>query len=83
MLEVLDAPITKCKWNAGCSFFTSYTPRSRWAKNRIVDGHRDGKRLVVRSDEKLTAFMELELPIRIELTTRKLLLPSVIKCGRA
>jgi hypothetical protein len=30
----------------------------------IVDAHRDdGKRFVVRADEKLTAFMELELAI--------------------
>jgi hypothetical protein len=26
----------------------------------IVDAHRDGKRFVVRADEKLTAFLELE-----------------------
>jgi hypothetical protein len=26
----------------------------------IVDVHRDGKRFVVRADEKLTAFLELE-----------------------
>jgi hypothetical protein len=26
----------------------------------IVDAHRDGKRFVVRADEKLTAFVELE-----------------------
>jgi hypothetical protein len=31
---------------------------------RIVDAHRDGKRFVVRADEKLTAFMELEAAIR-------------------
>jgi hypothetical protein len=31
----------------------------------IVDAHRDdGKRFVVRADEKLTAFMELEAAIR-------------------
>jgi len=33
---------------------------------RIVDAHRDyGKRFVVRADEKLTAFLELESTIRI------------------
>jgi hypothetical protein len=26
----------------------------------IVDAHRDGKRFIVRADEKLTAFVELE-----------------------
>jgi len=29
----------------------------------IADAHRDGKRYVVRADEKLTAFMELEAAI--------------------
>jgi hypothetical protein len=28
---------------------------------RTADAHRDGKRFVVRADEKLTAFVELEL----------------------
>ena len=32
----------------------------------IADAHRDdGKRFVVRADEKLTAFVELELPIEL------------------
>ena len=30
----------------------------------IADAHRDGKRFVVRADEKLTAFVELEAAIR-------------------
>jgi hypothetical protein len=30
----------------------------------IVDAHRDGKRFIVRADEKLTAFVELETAIR-------------------
>jgi hypothetical protein len=30
----------------------------------IADAHRDGKRFIVRADEKLTAFMELEVAIR-------------------
>ncbi len=29
----------------------------------IVDAHRDGKRFIVRADEKLTAFLELETAI--------------------
>jgi hypothetical protein len=29
-----------------------------------MDTHRDGKRFVVRADEKLTAFLELELELR-------------------
>jgi len=31
----------------------------------IVDAHRDGKRFVVRADEQLTAFLELESAICI------------------
>ena len=30
----------------------------------IVDAHRDGKRFIVHADEKLTAFLELELANR-------------------
>jgi hypothetical protein len=30
----------------------------------IVDAHRDGKRFVVRADDKLTAFLELESATR-------------------
>jgi hypothetical protein len=33
----------------------------------IVDAHRDdGRRFVVRSDEKLTAFMELESAVKLD-----------------
>jgi hypothetical protein len=32
-------------------------------RSRITDAHRDGKRFVVRADEKLTAFVELERAI--------------------
>jgi hypothetical protein len=39
----------------------------------IVDAHRDdGKRFVVRADEKLTAFLELDAAIRVcQATTHK------------
>jgi hypothetical protein len=30
----------------------------------VADAHRDGQRFVVRADEKLTAFLELEVAIR-------------------
>ena len=37
----------------------------RWRTIWIADAHRgDGKRFVVRADEKLTAFVELESAIR-------------------
>ncbi len=38
---------------------------ARWRTIWIADAHRgDGKRFVVRADEKLTAFLELESAIR-------------------
>jgi hypothetical protein len=38
---------------------------SGWETSDIVDAHRgDGKRFIVRADEKLTAFRELEAAIR-------------------
>jgi hypothetical protein len=36
-----------------------------------VDAHRDGKRFVVRADEKLTAFLELERAIYIHLLSEQ------------
>ncbi len=35
----------------------------------VADAHRDGKRFVVRADEKLTAFMELESVICLDRAT--------------
>jgi hypothetical protein len=37
---------------------------SRGRRMWIVDAHRDGQRFVVRADEKLTAFIELEAAVR-------------------
>jgi hypothetical protein len=44
----------------GCVSAVDSEGRTIW----IVDTHRDGKRFVVRADEKLTAFIELESAIR-------------------
>jgi hypothetical protein len=47
--------------NWGCVLAIDFNGRTIW----IVDAHRDhGKRFVVRADEKLTAFLELESAIR-------------------
>jgi hypothetical protein len=38
----------------------------------VPDAHRDdGKRFIVRADEKLTAFLELERPVCIDLRTEQ------------
>jgi uncharacterized protein DUF6804 len=47
----------KAGWSWGCVTAINSNGRTLW----IADAHRDdGKRFVVRADEKLTAFMELE-----------------------
>ena len=49
--------ILKTDWSRGCVSAVDSEGRTIW----IADAHRgDGKRLVVRGDEKLAAFLELE-----------------------
>ena len=55
--EVIADNLSKagCSWS--CVSAVDFTGRMIW----ILDAHRgDGKRYVVRADEKLTAFVELE-----------------------
>jgi hypothetical protein len=47
-------------WNLGWLSAVDCEGRMVW----IADAHREGKRFVVRADEKLTAFMKLESAIR-------------------
>jgi hypothetical protein len=56
---------------AGWSWGWVSTVDSRGANNLNADAHRDdGKRFVVRADEKLTAFLDLESAIRYSLHER-------------
>jgi hypothetical protein len=58
--EVIADNLSKAGWSWGCVSAIDSRGRTIW----IVDAHRgDGKRFVVRADEKLTAFVELELAI--------------------
>jgi hypothetical protein len=53
-------------WSLGWVSAIDSNGRTLW----IADAHRDdGKRFVVREEEKLTAFMELESAIRREIAT--------------
>jgi len=53
-------------WSWGCVSAVDSDGRTMW----IANAHRgDGKRYVVRADEKLTAFVELESAIREPLET--------------
>ena len=49
--------LSKAGWSWGCVSAVDSEGRTIW----IADAHRgDGKRFVVRADEKLSAFVELE-----------------------
>jgi hypothetical protein len=55
--EIIADNFSKGGWSWGCVA----TVDSRGRTIFVADAHRDdGKRFVVRSDEKLTAFLELE-----------------------
>jgi hypothetical protein len=55
--EIIADNLSKARWSWGCVSAVDSRGRTIW----IADAHRDdGKRFVVRADEKLTASLELE-----------------------
>jgi hypothetical protein len=59
--EIIADSLSKAGWSWGCVSALDRECRTIW----IVDEHRDdGKRFVVRADEILTAFLELESAVR-------------------
>ena len=61
--EIIADNLKKAGWSLGWVSVLGSEGRVIW----IVDAHRDnGKKFVVRSDEKLTAFLELEAAPRGE-----------------
>jgi hypothetical protein len=59
--EIISANLSKAGWSWGCVASVDREGRTIF----VADAHRDdGKRFVVRADEKLTAFLELESAIR-------------------
>jgi hypothetical protein len=61
MGEIIADNLSKAGWSLGWVSAVDSNGQTIW----IVDAHRDeGKRFVVRADEKLTAFLELESVIR-------------------
>jgi hypothetical protein len=55
--QIIADDLSKAGWSWGCLSAVDRDGRTIW----IVDAHRDdGKRFIVRADEKLTAFLELE-----------------------
>jgi len=61
--EIIADNLSKAGWSWGCVAAVDRDGRTIW----IADAHRDdGKRFVVRADEKLTAFVELELQLAVK-----------------
>jgi hypothetical protein len=58
--EVIANKMSKGGFNVGWVSALDCEGRTIW----IADAHRNGNRFVVRADEKLTAFLELEAAIR-------------------
>jgi hypothetical protein len=56
----LKLEISKAGWSWGCVSAVDSEGRIIW----IADAHRGGKRFVLRADELLTSFVELESAIR-------------------
>jgi hypothetical protein len=54
--EIIANRLKKAGWSLGWVSAVDSQGRTIW----IVDAHRDGKRFIVRADEKLKAFVELE-----------------------
>jgi len=59
--EIIADNLSRASWSLSWVSAIDSNGRTIW----IADAHRDnGKRLVMRADEKLTAFLELEAAIR-------------------
>jgi len=58
--EIITNNLSKARWSWGCASGVDFEARRIW----IVDAPRDGKRFIVRADEMLTAFVELQMAIR-------------------
>jgi len=60
--EIIADNLKKCCWSLGWVSAIDREGRTIW----IADAHRDEKRFVVRADEKLRAFLELEAAIPLK-----------------
>jgi len=77
--ELIADRLSAAGWSWGCVSAIDSEGRTIW----IVDAHRDdGRRFVVRADERLTAFVELERAIRDWWNPVKVLLTCRATPGR-
>ena len=66
--EIIADNLSKAGFSWGCVSAIDSQRRTIW----IADAHRDdGRRFVVRADEKLTAFLELERAVCIRLLSEQ------------
>ena len=63
--EIIADNLSKAGWSYGYVSALDWQGRTIW----IADAHRDGKRFIVRSDDLLTSFLELERAVCIHLLT--------------
>ena len=66
--EIIADNLSKAGWSWGCVSALDLKGRTIW----IVDAHGYGKRVIVRADELLTAFLELEMTICVGLLTEQI-----------
>ena len=67
--EIIADNLSKAGWSCGCISSTDQEDRQFW----IAAAERDGAgRFIVRADEKLTAFTELERAVCIHLLTEQI-----------
>ena len=59
--EIISDNLSKAGWNCGCISSTDQAGRQFWV---AAAEREDAGRFIVRADEKMTAFMELEAAIR-------------------
>ena len=66
--EIIADNLSKAGWSLGWVSAVDSERRTIW----IVDAHRDdGKRFLVRTDKKLTAFLELERAVCVHLLSEQ------------
>ena len=67
--EIIADNLKKHGWSLGWVSAMDLEGRTIW----IADAHRDdGKRFIVRADQKLTAFLELERAVCIHVLTQQI-----------
>jgi len=58
--EIIADNLSKAGWSLGCIVSIDSEGRDIF----VIQVHRDGRRFIVRADEKLTAFLEVEAATR-------------------